>query len=96
MSQNPDFEVAQGNRALRAESETSFCFRDNAQAYEAGYTKALDDYAVVDLLRKLKDFDAIDEEGRSIAPSIGSPCSTYPTISLRLCALVRLPILRQL
>jgi hypothetical protein len=49
MSQNPDFEVAQGNRALRAESETSFCFRDNAQAYEAGYTKALDDYAVVDL-----------------------------------------------
>lgn len=69
MSQNPDFEVAQGNRALRAESETSICFRDNAQAYEAGYTKALDDYAVVDLLRKLKDFDAIDEEGRSIAPS---------------------------
>jgi hypothetical protein len=48
MFQNPEFEVALGNRALRAQSETSFCFRDNAQAYEAGYAKALDDYAVVD------------------------------------------------
>ncbi len=69
MSQNPEFEVALGNRALRLESETSFCFRDNAQAYEAGYAKALDDYAVVDLLRKLSDFDAVDEGGTPIAPS---------------------------
>jgi hypothetical protein len=69
MSQNPEFEVALGSRALRASSETSVSFRDNAQAYEAGYAKALDDYAVVDLLRKLSDFDAIDEGGRSIAPS---------------------------
>jgi hypothetical protein len=54
MSQNPEFEVALGSRALRASSETSVSFRDNAQAYEAGYAKALDDYAVVDLLRSFR------------------------------------------
>jgi len=45
------------------------CGGSDSPTYEAGYAKALDDYAVVDLLRKFKDFDAIDEDGRSIAPS---------------------------
>ncbi len=78
MFQNPDLEVALSNRALRAQSETSFCFRDNAQAYEAGYAKALDDYAVVDLLRKLSDFDAVDEGGTPIAPGASRFCKCIP------------------